>query len=190
LLEYSSDDNAPEGKPTNVTRLVILWLLSESPLHGYQVKRILGDPGLQFWFPIEFGSIYSVLRSLQKEGYARAVAIERAGNRPRRTRYAITPRGRTYFAALLRAAWRRPASPTQPVDLALAATPELPEEELPELLAARRAALIERLADIDRIRRSAPSAAMVERAKVLTEAELQWLDRFISERNAERGGGE
>lgn len=165
---------------TNVTRLVILWLLSESPLHGYQVKRILSDPGLQFWFPIEFGSIYSVLRSLAKEGYVREAAVERAGRRPRRTRYAITPRGRQYFAALLREAWRRPHSPTQPIDLALAARPELAEEELPEILAARREALQDRLGEIERIRRSAPSAEMVERARILTEAELHWLDRFTS----------
>jgi hypothetical protein len=49
---------------------------------------------------------------------------------------------------------------------------------------------MERLAEIDRIRRSAPSAGMVERTKVLTEAELQWLDRFMREANAKRGGGE
>lgn len=166
---------------TNITRLVILWLLSESARHGYQIKRILSDPGLQFWFPIEFGSIYSVLRSLEKEGHAREAAVERAGRRPRRTRYAITPKGRQYFAALLREAWVRPARPTQPIDLALAATAELVDVELPQLLAARRAALTERLAEIDRIRRSAPSGEMAERARVLTEAELQWLDRFTGE---------
>lgn len=185
-------------RQTNVTRLVILWLLSESSLHGYQVKRILSDPGLQFWFPIEFGSIYSVLRSLEKDGHTRKAAVERAGNRPRRTRYAITAKGRQYFAGLLREAWKQPGSLTQPVDLALAAMPELPEEELPDLLATRRAALRNRLAEIDRIRRSAPSAEMVERARVLTRAELQWLDRFETEasgkgegrKQVKRGGGE
>lgn len=74
------------------------------------------------------------------------------------------------------------------MDLALAARPELPEEELPELLAARRDALMARLAEIERIRRSAPSAEMAERARAVTLAELQWLDRFTSETNAQRGG--
>jgi DNA-binding PadR family transcriptional regulator/ADP-ribose pyrophosphatase YjhB (NUDIX family) len=159
----------------NLTRMVILWLLSESRLHGYEIKRILGDPGLQFWFPIEFASIYSVLRFLTRSGYAREVAVERAGRRPERTRYAITPKGRAYLQQLLREAWTRPGNIAAPIDAALAAEGELDEAEVPALLERRRAALLERLDLLQRIRRGAPSPAMVRRAQLVTEAELAWL---------------
>ena len=48
-------------------RLLVLWLLSEQPLHGYRIKRALDDEGLAFWFPVEFASIYSLLRTLVKQ---------------------------------------------------------------------------------------------------------------------------
>jgi DNA-binding PadR family transcriptional regulator/ADP-ribose pyrophosphatase YjhB (NUDIX family) len=159
----------------NLTRIVILWLLSESRLHGYEIKRILSDPGLQFWFPIEFASIYSVLRFLTRSGYAREVAVERAGKRPERTRYAITPAGRAYLQQLLREAWARPGDVAAPVDAALAAEGELDEAEIPALVERRRAALRERLDLLRRIGRGAPSPAMVRRAELVTEAELAWL---------------
>ncbi len=175
----------------NLTRLVILWLLSESRLHGYQIKRILDDTALEFWFPIEFASIYSVLRFLEKEGYAKRVAVERQGKRPERTRYATTAKGRRYFQQLLREAWRRPSTPAQPIDLALAARPELPEEEIPVLLSERRTLLHQRLAFLERIRRSAPAAEMVDRARAFVTAEVQWLDQFLgSLQRDDRGPGE
>ena len=60
-----------------LTRLLVLWLLSEGRLHGYQIKKILDDDTLRFWFPDEFGSIYSVLRTLERHGYVTPVAVER-----------------------------------------------------------------------------------------------------------------
>ena len=123
-----------------LTRLLILWLLSESPLHGYRIKKILEDEGLGFFFPIEYASIYSALRTLVKEGHVEQVAVEREGNRER-TRYRITRSGRRHFEELLRRAWRELPSPAEPIQLALAARPELAEDEVDQLLDERRDAL-------------------------------------------------
>src|SRR3989442_1078843 len=158
----------PARAGPNLTRLIVVWLLSEHPLHGYQIKRIIGDPGLRSWFPIEFASIYSVLRFLEKAGYAKQIRTERLGRRPARRRYAITARGRDYFAELLREAWRRPSPLAQPIDVALAAMAELSDDDLRALLAERRSALLERLRDFDLTHRSAPASEMVERARMVT----------------------
>ncbi len=166
----------------NLTRLVVLWLLAEHPLHGYQIKRVLSDPGLTHWFPIEFASIYSVLRFLERTGCARRIGTEREGRRPLRRRYAITPKGRDYFADLLRETWRRPSPVAQPVDVALAAMAELPDDEVRALLAERRDALAERLRHLDRAARSAPAREMVKRARAVTRGELEWLDALAMRR--------
>ena len=110
-----------------LTRLLILWLLSEQPLHGYRIKKILDDDALRFWFPVEYGSIYAVLRSLTKRGYVEPVAVERDHQRPERTRYAITREGRQHLAELLERAWRELPSPADPIALALAARSDLAE---------------------------------------------------------------
>jgi ADP-ribose pyrophosphatase YjhB (NUDIX family)/DNA-binding PadR family transcriptional regulator len=119
-----------------------------------------------------------VLRYLERSSYARQVAVERAGRRPKRTRYAITPKGRRYLQDLLREAWRRPGNPAAPVDAALAAEGELDEAEIPGLLEQRRAALLERLDVLRRIQRAAPAPQMVRRSEIITQAELAWISEM------------
>ena len=117
-----------------LTRLLVLWLLSEQPLHGYRIKKILDDEALRFWFPVEYASIYSVLRSLVRGGYVESVAVEREGQRPERTRYAITPEGRRHLAELLERAWRELPPVGDVTALALAARSDLEDERrVPEL---------------------------------------------------------
>jgi DNA-binding PadR family transcriptional regulator len=159
-----------------LTRLVVLWLLSEGPLHGYRIKKILDDEGLSFWFPIEYASIYVVLRTLVKADLVRIVAIEREGARPERTRYAITRSGRRHLSVLLEHAWREPPRASDPFQLALAARSELGEGRVAALVGERIGALRERLAHLERLARSAPAPEMVGRQSALTRAELEWLE--------------
>src|SRR5688572_22964175 len=115
-------------------KLLILWLLSEGPLHGYRIKRILDEDSLRFWFPVEVGSIYAVLTTLTKQGFLIQEAVEREGKRPERTVYKITKEGKQHYQELLQQAWSDPPRMADPVNAALAAMPDLPEEELYSLL--------------------------------------------------------
>jgi DNA-binding PadR family transcriptional regulator len=162
-----------------LTRLLILWLLSEGPLHGYRIKRILDDETLRFWFPVEYGSIYAVVRTLERRGYVQALEVEQEGRRPTRTRYRITPAGREHLRELLRQAWRELESPAAPIQLALAARSELPEEEVAQLLGERRDALRARLEQLDELERSEPGPEMAARQRALTESELRWVEQQI-----------
>jgi DNA-binding PadR family transcriptional regulator len=168
------------------TRLLVLWLLAEGPLHGYRVRKVLADGGLRFWFPVEAASVYAVLRTLVRKGWARVAGTERAGARPARTVYAITPAGRAGYRALLRRALGSLRSPDDPVHVALAAEGDLEEAEVRALLRARAAALEERLRALVLLQRAAPSAAMVERERSLARAELRWVRRELRKRSAPR----
>lgn len=159
-------------------RLLVLWLLAEQPLHGYRIKRSLDDAGLSFWFPVELASIYSVLRTLVKHGFAEAQDAEQEGARPERVRYAITRSGRAHYRELLERAWAELESPAERVQLALAALPDLPQPQLAAALHARKQALVERLAHCAALQRSAPHPAMVERTRAIAQAELAWLEGF------------
>jgi DNA-binding PadR family transcriptional regulator len=163
-----------------LTRLLILWLLSEGPLHGYRIKRILDDDTLRFWFPTEYGSIYAVLRTLERHGYVQALEVEQEGRRPARTRYRITPTGRDHLRDLLRQAWRALPSPAEPFQLALAARSELPDEEVAQLLVERRDALRARLTHLEKLERSEPGPEMTARQQALTQAELSWVEQQIA----------
>ena len=163
-------------------RLLVLWLLSEQPLHGYRIKRALDDEGLAFWFPVEFASIYSLLRTLVKQGHAEELGLEQEGARPERMLYRISRKGRLHYRALLERAWSEPEPPGERLLVALAALPDLAADRLHAALRQRKAALTERLAQCAALARTAPEPAMVERTLSLTRADLAWLESFAQGR--------
>jgi len=74
------------------TDYVILGLLAEQPLSGYQIKRIV-DIRFGFFWSESFGQIFPALRTLAAEGYALACAGESAGGRGAKM-FQITPAGK------------------------------------------------------------------------------------------------
>jgi DNA-binding PadR family transcriptional regulator len=161
-----------------MARLLVLWLLSEHPMHGYQIKKALSDDGMAFWFALEDASIYSVLRTLAKNGYAEELPTEQHGNRPPRTRYRITRSGRRFYRHLLADALANPTMPTAPIDVALAARGDLDSNAVSEALATRSKSLHVLEAQIESARSAAPAAAIVDRNLALVRAELSWLGQL------------
>jgi DNA-binding PadR family transcriptional regulator len=159
-------------------RLLILWLLSEGPLHGYHIRRILAEPSLAAWVRVEDGSIYSMLKTLAREGFVAAEApTPTTGRGPQpKAQYRITSRGREHYAALLEQAWREPLLLAHPVQVALAAQADLPAERLSELWTQRHAVLGAQRATLEATRRSAPHPHMADRALALIDAELRWIE--------------
>jgi DNA-binding PadR family transcriptional regulator len=74
-----------------VTRLreAILVLLSERPMHGYEIMRQLAERSAGTWRPGS-GSVYPALERLRKDGCVVADAVER-----HRTRYTLSDAGET-----------------------------------------------------------------------------------------------
>ena len=162
-----------------MTRILILWLLNEQPLHGYRIQKILGAPEIAFWFRIEDASIYSMLRTLTKQRFAKAEEGRRDGAGPRRTVYAITPAGRRELRRCLEAAWAAPGVGHNPSAAALAAADEFEADEIDALMAARKAALEDRRARLDGVARGAPSALLARREAALLDAEIAWIRREL-----------
>ncbi len=158
-----------------MTRLLILWLLSEQPLHGYRIKRILEDDAYAFWFELEFTSIYSALRTLVKLEYVVETGLEQEGARPERMGYRITRAGREHLRELIRKAWRATPLLGDPFPMAIAGVAELPEADIAALKAERIALLEARLADCKRLRAASLDAAMVDRGIAMISAELRWM---------------
>jgi DNA-binding PadR family transcriptional regulator len=73
------------------TDYVILGLLSESPLTGYQIKRII-DIRFRFFWSESYGQIYPRLKSLQTQGLIEETDSTVERNRSQKT-YQIKPEG-------------------------------------------------------------------------------------------------
>jgi DNA-binding PadR family transcriptional regulator len=161
-----------------MTRLLILWLLSEQPLHGYAIKRILENETYSFWFELEFTSIYSALRTLVKLEYVVETGLEQEGARPERMGYRITRAGREHLRELIRKSWRATPLLGDPFPMAIAGTAELPEDEIAALKRERTALLESRLSECKKLRTAALDEAMVDRSIAMLTAELRWIKQW------------
>ena len=122
------------------TRLVILGLLQERQLYGYEVKQIIEDR-MGEWTNIAFGSIYFALKKLAEGGFVEKVGTEQEGSRPSRTVYQITEAGREEFLRLLREVWRDLERHYFTIDIGLAFLEALPVKEVEGYLQGRIAQL-------------------------------------------------
>jgi Predicted transcriptional regulators len=74
------------------TKYVILGLLSEHDLTGYEIKKII-DMRFSFFWNESYGQIYPELKRMVAEGLICEQAALETGKR-RKTAYAITPKGK------------------------------------------------------------------------------------------------
>ena len=81
-----------------VVQMVALHLLRE-PRYGYDLVRLLGAAG----FPVEEGTLYPILRRLEKQG-ALGATWNTEGSRPRKY-YVLSEEGEALLAAM-QLAWR------------------------------------------------------------------------------------
>jgi DNA-binding PadR family transcriptional regulator len=174
------------------TRLVILGLLRNQPLHGYEIKQII-EEHMGDWTSIAFGSIYFALGKLSEEGLIEMVATEKAGNRPSRSIYQATEAGRAEFLRLLRDVWSEPERQYFAIDVALAFMNALPPEEIKGYLQKRLAQLrgeldylkLHQQDQMSQPEVPASATAIFEHARAHAEAELAWTDELLEK--MERG---
>ncbi len=115
------------------TRLVILGLLRDRPMHGYEIKHIIEDH-MGDWTSIAFGSIYFALKKLTDEGLLTVKTTEKSGNRPSRTVYQCSQAGREEFDRRLRRLWASPERQYFAIDLGLFFMDALPRDDIGALL--------------------------------------------------------
>jgi len=121
-------------------------------MHGHQIRREAVNDRTELWADVKAGSLYAALHRLAAEGLIEIVRTESEGNLPERTVYEITAAGRIELAALRDKTLRDARLRSDPVDLALAQrnTADLSDDELSDLVSARRDDLAAQLAEWQR----------------------------------------
>ncbi len=192
--------------------LAILGLLKEQPLHGYELKKRLGETLGSLW-GISYGSLYPALRRLEHDGSIEivepevvpapipstgsldgdlaAARLRRPAKATRRTKkaYRLTERGDARLSELL-VDDDSAGDDERTFALKLAFCGNLDPEARLQVLTRRRAALADRLA---RARRTSPNRgdrytrSLFEHRTESTERDLQWVDALIAdERSSQR----
>ncbi|CAM3421653.1 PadR family transcriptional regulator [Marinicrinis lubricantis] len=81
--------------------LIILALLRDRPMHGYEIQQIIQTSRMDVWANLLSGSIYYALNKMEQDGLIRTNSEERTGARLRKI-YAITDKGKDMFRDLVR----------------------------------------------------------------------------------------
>jgi len=173
-------------------RLVILGLLRDRPLYGYEIKQII-EEHMGDWTSIAFGSIYFALDKLAEERFVEKVGVEQQGKRPSRSVYQITETGRTEFLRLLREVWQQVEREYFSIDLGLFFMNVLSTEEVTGYLHQRVVYLQNVLDHIHAHRQEQlaypevpPLAASIfDHSIAHNQAELEWTKGLLE--NLERG---
>jgi DNA-binding PadR family transcriptional regulator len=117
-------------------RLLMLGLLRNGSLHGYEIKRII-ETEMGDWANVAAGSIYFALDKLASDALIEEKEISQDGGRPARTIYGITAAGRAEFERLLRETWGTIDRQSFPLDIGVAFMESLSREELRSFLEGR-----------------------------------------------------
>lgn len=168
----------------------ILGLLQRyGPQHGYSLKRIIEEQIAEF-ARIKMPTVYYHLGKLKEGGYVEE-KLEREGNRPEKSVYSVTDRGKSYFSELMEKQLTEPYEPELPLDGALFFSEKLSEEELVSEMKKRMSSLENRLESLKHYRNSVlenvPNPGKKSTTSIFDhhichfEAELEWLKRIIGE---------
>jgi len=117
--------------------LMVLVLLAESPMHPYEMQRLMQWRGKDQVVRVQRGSLYPAVERLAKAGLIEPLETERAGRRPERTVYQLTEQGRAAAEAWLTTMLRTVRNEYPEFPAALSFIPLLPAEDVRDNLLAR-----------------------------------------------------
>lgn len=124
-------------KISNPLALAVLVLLFEKTMHPYEMAATLKQRGKEQSIKLRYGSLYTVIGQLEREGFIEAAGTERDGGRPERTTYRLTAAGEVEMSSWLRSLVAEPVKEYPQFEAALSLLPALPPKEVQLLLAER-----------------------------------------------------
>ncbi|HEY5922824.1 MAG TPA: PadR family transcriptional regulator [Kofleriaceae bacterium] len=173
--------------------ILLLTALSRAPMHGYELKLELQYKHVEWWAKCEHGHLYAALARLEKGKFIREV--RRPGGRATQRVFAITAAGKKRVGAALESLGTADDETYFDIDMFLSACHLLDRERVLEILANRRAASAERLADATQLeqemRPHVPAVGrliMKHRIAYLTR-EVEFLDHCADVLRGERAWG-
>ncbi len=128
---------AGKRRVSNLLALAVLSYLTRGPMHPYELARMMREQGDARSIKFNQGSLYMVVRQLEKAGFVVAKETTRAGHRPERTLYALTDSGRAEQRAWLRELVEVPAYEYPHFVAALSLVAALPPADAVDLLRKR-----------------------------------------------------
>jgi DNA-binding PadR family transcriptional regulator len=178
---------AKRRKVGNLLALYLLSLLAQQPMYPYEMAQMLRDRGKDKNFPINWGSLYTVVANLAKYGFIEEAGTVREGRQPERTTYQITELGLAELRDWMTELLSVPEDESNGFVVALSEALILPPDEVIELLTTRLATLEKanaaQQADLRQWLEMLPRVLLIEAEYQLAMrvAQSQWLRGLLTE---------
>jgi DNA-binding PadR family transcriptional regulator len=173
-------------RPRSPLWMIVLSLACEEPMHPYRMQALIKQRGKDHVANVaQRNSVYQTIDALMRAGLIAVRETARDENRPERTVYEATERGRDILLEWLRTALSTPA-PDFPAALSTL-DPRL-KPELRSLLEARVRALQTRLPALEKAWPGLPRIFLLEDEYLaaMVRAEIAWLGGVIDDLRAGR----
>jgi 1,4-alpha-glucan branching enzyme len=170
-------------------RLILLGLINQNDLYGYQIKKLIEKEQFRGWVQVPIATLYHELVLMADEGLIERSANEVALHRPARVFYHITSEGRTALRQALIQTWSQVSISTNAQDLALLFAGALEPHEINVCLNMRLESLQTELDQI--VARSAAlnqsderlplMAGVLEHMQLHQESEIAWVHKLLAD---------
>jgi DNA-binding PadR family transcriptional regulator len=178
---------AKRRKVGNLLALALLSLLAQRAMYPYEMAQTLRARGKDKAIKINWGSLYTVVQNLEKNGFIEVTGTVREGRQPERTTYQITEAGMTELRDWLRELLSEPEDEHAGFVAALSEGGILPPDEVTELLT-KRLGTLEKLnaaheTDLKAWTERLPRILLVESEYQLAmrQAEASWVRGLLTE---------
>lgn len=118
-------------------KLVILGLLLERDMHPYEITLVMRERNYDHMMKLQMGSLYYAVDKLGQEGYIEAREVIRSSDRPDKTIYRITDKGKALFEQLILQQIKKTDQIFNPLYLALALSRHIDQDKVEQRLAER-----------------------------------------------------
>ena len=171
--------------------LSALALLTESPMHPYEMYQLLIKRFKNEIVKVRPGSLYHAVDRLARDGLASVAGTGRDGSRPERTTYEITQAGRVALSERVSELLQTPANEYPEFELAISEAHNLPRETVIQLLTIRLAELRSQLSAVREIisQKTEQGALRLfwlhgSHREAILNAEITWIEQLVADLKA------
>jgi DNA-binding PadR family transcriptional regulator len=154
--------------------LLLLGLLLDRPMHGYELYQQIQSEGIDDWFNVSMAGVYYSLGKLRDQGLV-AESRQRGGRSARKSIYRLTDEGRTGFFAAMEEQAVRQEKVYQDYDIIIYLLNKLPLQKAASLLAQHESFLAEQMREVE----AALAASTGDAGSPLKQAILDHRRRFL-----------
>jgi DNA-binding PadR family transcriptional regulator len=171
---------------TTRTDLLLLGLLLDQPVHGYDLYQKIQAEGIDEWFNISMAGVYYSLGKLRDQGLV-VETRQRGGRSARKSIYRLTDEGRSAFFTAMETQAKNQDRTCLDFDLVIYLLNKLPLQRAIDLLIQRQdflAQQMERVVALETERkegRSPLKLAILDHSRRFLEMEQDWLESVIAE---------